>query len=826
MSSTPIARAWFVSATLFAAAAAAPAEPRPLPLPRATRPWTGERARVQAWAGNGTADRVRLSLTTDGIYAVDDAEFAAASGLPAATVADCLDSGLCRLSSRGREVPWLRTSGGIRFYGQALPADVPAPENVYFATFGEEGSPLLPRPSPPVPGATNDWYWHTVGFLGTNTVDARLTLENHAFSCIASRGGYTSASSLPTSKLLPISFPDAAPLPWQGRIAARFFSDFGVGPSDTHSLRLSLVDDTQGLTLASYEDAWSGEAVRLLSGVFAGVDDTGKSIGLQMSNTHRTSATTGDSFDNAFVYWERIEYAFPRRYRALDDALDCHGGAATNLSAGGFSSPCIAAWEVTDPAAPVPLSGLAVAPEDGAATYSATFACGGTNAAYAVCAAGAILRPAIRGVRDIDWGDPSLRAAHVTVIPPEGWVDGFRDALQPLADFRSSQGLPAIVVDAESIYNRYSHGIALASAIHDFMAEAHARWALPPRYLLLAGQGTVDGRNYRNQVYGLWTFSNAVTRCLLPVNLRPVRIYSAYSLGMPVAGKGTLGADDSAFGELDPLSPGPEVAVGRIPAVTAAMARTAVAKTLGYERRAARRAAVLSCSYSAGTANGLTFSNSVVRIGADLASGGRPVTLVVPTDGDTGMSLRNERLNLLLPALQRGDVGLYHYFGHSDFSGMGNIVTGNKYLLTKTDFLRDKNGTATQPTTAFFTKASPVWTQPACAILLGCNLSRWQFDRQGDYPSLGEAALFTPTGGFAALLSTTAYLGDQDSERFGLRFYGVLREGRCNRLGDLCRAAFASLEAEDHDTGDFRILGILGDPAIVLVSPGTRIMLF
>ena len=76
------------------------------------------------------------------------------------------------------------------------------------------------------------------------------------------------------------------------------------------------------------------------------------------------------------------------------------------------------------------------------------------------------------GIRDIaiDYITvDTLRVARETFAAIwEAWRDGFRQALQPLADFRNAQGLRTVIVDVESIYNRYSYGRVDPLAIRAF----------------------------------------------------------------------------------------------------------------------------------------------------------------------------------------------------------------------------------------------------------------------------------------------------------------------------------------------------------------------
>ena len=73
--------------------------------------------------------------------------------------------------------------------------------------------------------------------------------------------------------------------------------------------------------------------------------------------------------------------------------------------------------------------------------------------------------------------------------------------VQPLADFRSQQGLRTKVVNVQDIYDEFNHGILNANAIREFLKYAYHNWQPPaPTYLLLVGDTHIDMKSSRNFV--------------------------------------------------------------------------------------------------------------------------------------------------------------------------------------------------------------------------------------------------------------------------------------------------------------------------------------
>lgn len=757
---TDMRHAIATAALLAMAAAAFPA--------RAAQHWIGSRERVIAWREDAPADRIRFGVKDDGIYAVSVSELSAASGIASNEVSRLLDLGLCRLECGGAEVAWSRSPSGIRFFGQALPYSVQAPENAYFATLGQSGAQIASRPAPPDPAAATNECFDSVARVAETTmagVEQYASATNHSMLLVKKMNGGASYTRA-------VTLPDAAPGTWTGTVAAGLYSVFDAG-TDTHSARLSV----GGAIIATA--SWDGENVATMTGDFPSSAVSGDSLSVTLDNT---LTVVGKNYPIFYLEW--LEISYRRLYRARSNALSCSGGAAANIRAEGFSASPVHAWDVTDPLAPVALS--AAEAFSSSSSTGIVFSCAGPGTRYAVFSAEGCLEPSVRGVRDIDWSDADNAFDHVTIIPPEGWVDGFRAALEPLAAYRARQGLRSIVIDAESIYNRYSHGIALPAAIRGFARDACANWRSPPRYLLLAGQGNTD---YHHRYTGFQA-ANAVTRCLLPPFIAPQRI----------GDDGTVIATDALFGDVDPLLRGPEIAVGRFIAVTPEQASAMVERTIAYEQgRHRRQVAVMASDYTIRTTPGLAFSNSVLRAASALEAADWRATRVVPSDDDSGCKLRDERRGLLLPALA-ADAGLFHYFGHSNLTFLGNSNADANWLLYYKNITGEVSG-------------EPRWSFPPVAFWIGCKSGMWHITSSTQ--TIAARGLQSPDSGFTAMIASSGLSGDNSGEFFSDSFYSLARDRSTLRLGDAWRDAMRAIAASQYPAYHYNCFGILGDPAIV-----------
>jgi hypothetical protein len=75
----------------------------------------------------------------------------------------------------------------------------------------------------------------------------------------------------------------------------------------------------------------------------------------------------------------------------------------------------------------------------------------------------------------------------------------FLEDLQPLVDYRSSQGYQVRLVDLQDVYNQFNFGISHPIAIKNFFGYIYQHWEKPaPAYVLLVGDGHWDLKNIKS----------------------------------------------------------------------------------------------------------------------------------------------------------------------------------------------------------------------------------------------------------------------------------------------------------------------------------------
>ena len=149
----------------------------------------------------------------------------------------------------------------------------------------------------------------------------------------------------------------------------------------------------------------------------------------------------------------------------------------------------------------------------------------------------------------------------------------FINSIQPLAEFRKSQGLSVMVVDVQEIYDQFSHGIFNPFAIQKFLRYAFTSWQKnEPTYVLLVGDAHYDYKkttvDYYLREYGA------------PYNLYPIYVPTIHGWA-PNSGETAM---DHRFVTVSGDDPLPDMFIGRLSVQTTHELDTMVKKIIGYEQ--------------------------------------------------------------------------------------------------------------------------------------------------------------------------------------------------------------------------------------------------
>ncbi len=267
----------------------------------------------------------------------------------------------------------------------------------------------------------------------------------------------------------------------------------------------------------------------------------------------------------AYVDWVELDY--PSQATAQGDRLAIKGldvaGTAAEVRTTGFSTRQVTVYDVRDPRHPALIGNTASV--GASAPYGLTFwdtwPTGAPPPSYFLAAQAGLIAPAAIEVAPLPaWNTPANTYDYIAIVH-----SSLAAAIQPLLDHRAAASLRVAKVDVQDIYDLYSGGLVNPEAIRSFLSYAYHNWNAGgprPRYVLLVGDGHYDFKNV----------TNTPQLNLIPPYLVPVDPWL-----------GETAADNRYVSFDGPDDFMPEMAIGRIPAQTAAEVTAAVNKILAYE---------------------------------------------------------------------------------------------------------------------------------------------------------------------------------------------------------------------------------------------------
>jgi hypothetical protein len=270
------------------------------------------------------------------------------------------------------------------------------------------------------------------------------------------------------------------------------------------------------------------------------------------SNNLLTLTVEGGAEDISLV--DRVLLTYPHTYFADHDSLRLSVPAGQRVTIGGFSGRQVQVMDVTDPAAVLSVPGTITPQPDGSYTISVVSQLTGTRTLLAFTSTKASRPASITLSHPSSW-HAAQPGADMVIISHAN----FLQTLGPLQALREGQGHTVTVIDVADLYDEFNYGAKSPYAIKTFLATASARWATPPKWVLLVGDATFDPHNY----LGVGDFD------FLPTYLAETALLET--------------ASDDWFADLNHRGL-PEMAVGRLPVRTAEEATAVVNKIVAHEQ--------------------------------------------------------------------------------------------------------------------------------------------------------------------------------------------------------------------------------------------------
>ncbi len=678
---------------------------------------------------------VKVRTTDAGVYRLDAMTLATAIGGDEAEVADAIAGHAVSLSIGGETATYLEDGTSLCYYAEAIDSlyttvNVCRLTWTNGTTMSEVGG-ILPVP--------------VEGGHFTDTAHAEqdhfalLAVEQDAESdywywnyLIGGDPTYGSAD-------YDLDSPDVAADGGDAQLAVRLMGGTTTGVTNEHHVTVALNGTPVG------EVSWSGlTPCEITNTVSRGL--------LRDENTVTVSALLDSGVPWSLVYVDSFTLSYPRSFRAVNDALPLRGDANAVVSVAGFSSPDIRVLDLADPHRPVRVTAVTVDAYE--AGYRASFVPHTPETPYIVYAA-TRTPSSVVAHESGDLLSDTNTARYVVITTPD-----LAGPAQVLADRRAADGLPARVVLMEDIYDGFSSGREQPTAIRDFLQWARDHWNTADTngfYVLLAGEGTFDYRD----VMGVGQ------------NKVPAMMAST-SQGLCASDGWYVDFDDDHV---------PEMAIGRLPALTAEELQGLVDKVVRFE-----------------TSEGGSWRQTVLLTADNPDAGGNfdgasdAVGALAPRD----YSLEKVYLSALSTADARAALrtgidngaAFVNYFGHAGIDRMAN-----EGLLLVDD-------------------AGALSNSNRLAIVVSLTCAMGQFALPG-FDSLGESLLMS-TGGAAAVWSPNGVSLNHYSFGLADRFYRAIFRDGVGILGDATRQAVKDYLASGGALQVPDSYNLLGDPALRL----------
>ena len=361
------------------------------------------------------------------------------------------------------------------------------------------------------------------------------------------------------------------------------------------------------------------------------------------------------------------------------------------------------------------------------------------------------------GVTIPDLRSPNAGADYLVVGP-----DDLIEVMQPLIDYRQSQGYQVAVIPVATIYDQFGYGAPEPEAINAFLQYAEGSWQPAPRYLVLVGDASYDPQNYLG---------------IPQANRMP-----AYLIRTEYGGETS---SDIGFGQLND-DPWPDIATGIIPARTPSQVADYVAKVLKYEKNlpsANDRMGLLAVA----DGQEVVFKSDAQRF-LDLFSGERfQADLFAPAAGSSDAEQQ-------IVELFKQGYSVISYFGH------GSIDMWGKDQLFSAQGVTALSGLKRYPVLLNFTCLTGLYTHPKV-------------------DSLAETFLWQLDGGAIAVLAPSSLTLPYDQSYLSRSLAQLIVDNPTATIGELHLKARRQTQVDNTGGLDvMRTFMLFGDPALRLAG--------
>jgi hypothetical protein len=346
-------------------------------------------------------------------------------------------------------------------------------------------------------------------------------------------------------------------------------------------------------------------------------------------------------------------------------------------------------------------------------------------------------------------------AEFVVITAPQ-----FADQLAALGLLHRSEGQSVILVTTDAVYDEFNFGERTPFAIRNFLKAASEAWKIRPHYLVLAGDASLDPRNY----LGFGDFDLVPTKLLPTAELKT--------------------ASDDWFSDFNHTGLA-TLATGRLPARTEADAKLMVGKILNYAKTTAASWTTQALLVADRNDPALSFTQAAQSVQKLLPAA------IAPNDVFANNLSNQQATQSILANLNAGQL-FVNYNGH------GSVEVWSGGLFDDTAASTLSNG-----------KKLPFFAIMNC--LNG-------FFQDVYSQSLAESLMLAPNGGAVAVWASSGLTQPDPQFAMNQTLVRTLFSQPAPTIGDAVLSAKASIT--DQDVRKTFIL--FGDPAMHLRTTTTK----
>ena len=698
-------------------------------------------SRYSRWTpSTRSVEQAKIAIREDGLYYLTSSEVSRVLAIPEPTVNEMIGNGQLSLSNQGQKVPYLVDNGNsaIYFYGEGIDS-IYTRDNIYWL---EKTSGLLMENvdgSGPSPSAGGETYAESAHFEEGRFAGTGIASDPSAdywfwdFVCAGDPDLEKKVFPLKASGVAVT--PEAASL--TVRLQGATSSETGADHHAVFHLNGTPIGETQWTGASNHEVTLSFSQGLLKEG----------------NNDLTVTGHLDSGVPYSIFYIDFFDLTYQRYYRAENGALLCRGDENDVVTITGFGTSDLLLFDVTRPDTPKQVRAVTI--DKIVEGYRISFTPSSPETVYLAVARGSVSSVKLLADTPSSLKKKENRADYLIITTAE-----LKEAAQSLASYRQNPGFKTMVVLLEDIMDEFNFGIFNPEAIREFLSYAYLQWHEAPAYVVLAGDGTYDYKDYLG--YG----DNLIPPLMV---ITPFGIFPS----------------DNRLGDIDDDHV-PEIVVGRLPVATAQELTDLVHKIIAYERAESgdwRNRVILLADDPDDGGNFTLASNAL----ASLLPGKYVTQKIYLADHPI-----DDATELLLKGINNGAF-LLNYFGHGDLAALAD-----EGVFTKEDVLLLNNG-----------DRLPVVTAMTCIA--------GHFGFPG-FDSLAEDALLRSGGGAAAVWAFTGMSLNAEARKMAESFFRRVSQGRTEVLG---KAVLKALQDYGRDGGMGFMLDInnlLGDPALRLES--------